>query len=53
MSKRRKFSEEFKREAIELTRQPGVKISQVVNPLPILTLFPLPILTPSLMLCGA
>lgn len=31
MSKRRKFSEEFKREAIELTRHPGVKISQVAR----------------------
>ena len=31
MSKRRKFSEEFKREALELTRQPGVKISQVAR----------------------
>lgn len=29
MTKRRKFSEEFKREAIELTRQPGASISQV------------------------
>jgi len=31
MSKRRKFSEEFKREALELTRQPGVNISQVAR----------------------
>jgi len=31
MSKRRKFSEEFKREALELTRQPGVTISQVAR----------------------
>ncbi|MGH8031382.1 MAG: transposase [Luteimonas sp.] len=29
MSKRRTFSEEFKREAVELTGQPGVTISQV------------------------
>ena len=37
MSKRRKFSEEYKREAVDLTRQPNVSISQVgrdigVNP---------------------
>jgi transposase len=31
MSKRRKFSEEFKREALELTRQPGVNITQVAR----------------------
>ena len=31
MSKRRKFSEEFKREALELTRQPGVNISRVAR----------------------
>lgn len=31
MSKRRKFSEEFKREALELTRQPGVIVSQVAR----------------------
>ena len=31
MSKRRKFSEEFKREALELARQPGVNISQVAR----------------------
>jgi transposase len=31
MSKRRKFSEEFKREALELTRHPGVKMSQVAR----------------------
>jgi transposase len=31
MSKRRKFSEEFKREALELTRQPGVNVSQVAR----------------------
>lgn len=29
MSKRRKFSVEFKREAVELTRQPGVSCRQV------------------------
>jgi transposase len=31
MSKRRKFSEEFKREAVGLTRQPGATISQVAR----------------------
>jgi transposase len=31
MSKRRKFSEEFKREALELVRQPGVTVSQVAR----------------------
>jgi transposase len=31
MSKRRKFSEEFKREAVELTRQPGASLSQVAR----------------------
>lgn len=31
MSKRRKFSEEFKREAVALTRQPGVTMSQVAR----------------------
>lgn len=29
MSKRRKYSAEFKREAVELTRQPGVSCRQV------------------------
>jgi transposase len=31
MAKRRKFSEEFKREAVVLTRQPGVSVSQVAG----------------------
>lgn len=31
MSKRRKFSEEFKREAVELTRQPGATVSQIAR----------------------
>lgn len=31
MSKRRKYSEEFKREAVELTRQPGAVISQIAR----------------------
>ena len=31
MSKRRKFSEEFKREAIGLTRQPNANVSQVAR----------------------
>jgi transposase len=31
MSKRRKFSEEFKREAVGLTRQPGAIISRVAR----------------------
>ena len=31
MSKRRKYSEEFKREAVKLTRQPGVTASQVAR----------------------
>ncbi len=31
MSKRRKFSEKFKREALGLTRQPDVNISQVAR----------------------
>lgn len=33
MSKRRRFSPEFKREAIELTRHPGVSVSQVARDL--------------------
>lgn len=31
MAKRRKYSEEFKREAVELTRQPGASVSQVAR----------------------
>lgn len=31
MSKRRKFSEEFKHEAVGLTRQPGTTVSQVAR----------------------
>src|SRR3546814_4324312 len=31
MSKRRKFSDEFKREAVGLTRQPGAQLSQVAR----------------------
>lgn len=31
MSKRRKYSEEFKREAVGLTRQPGASVSQVAR----------------------
>jgi len=31
MSKRRKFSEEFKREAVSLTRQPSASVSQVAR----------------------
>jgi transposase len=31
MSKRRKFSDEFKREAVGLTRQPGAQISQIAR----------------------
>lgn len=31
MSKRRKYSPEFKREAVELTRQPGVSCRQVAK----------------------
>ena len=31
MAKRRKFSEEFKREAVGLTRQPGASVSQVAR----------------------
>jgi len=31
MSKRRKFSEEFKREAVNLTRQPSASVSQVAR----------------------
>jgi len=31
MSKRRKYSEEFKREAVNLTRQPGSTVSQVAR----------------------
>lgn len=31
MSKRRKFSDEFKREAVELTRQRGANLSQVAH----------------------
>jgi transposase len=30
---RRKFTPEFKREAVELTRQPGIKVSQVARDL--------------------
>ena len=33
MSQRRKFSEEFKREAVGLTRQPGISVSQVAREL--------------------
>lgn len=31
MAKRRKYSEEYKREAVGLTRQPGARISQVAR----------------------
>lgn len=31
MAKRRKFSEEFKREAVNLTRQPNATVSQVAH----------------------
>ena len=31
MTKRRRFSEEFKREAVELSRQPGASLSQVAR----------------------
>ena len=31
MSKRRKYSEEFKREAVGLTRQPGANVSQIAR----------------------
>lgn len=31
MAKRRKFSEEFKREAVHLTYQPGASVSQVAR----------------------
>lgn len=31
MSKRRKFSDEFKHEAVALTRQPGITITQVAR----------------------
>jgi len=31
MSKRRKFSDEFKHEAVALTRQPGTTVSQVAR----------------------
>jgi transposase len=31
MSKRRKFSDEFKREAVGLTRQPGANVSQIAR----------------------
>lgn len=31
MSKRRKFSDEFKREAVGLARQPGAQLSQVAR----------------------
>ena len=31
MSKRRKFSVEFKHEAVGLTRQPGITVSQVAR----------------------
>ncbi|MBO9471612.1 transposase [Endozoicomonas sp. G2_2] len=33
MSKRRRYSPEFKREAVELTRQPGVTLAQVAREL--------------------
>ena len=33
MSQRRNFSEEFKREAVGLTRQPGISVSQVAREL--------------------
>lgn len=31
MTQRRKFSEQFKREAVELTRQPGAVVSQIAH----------------------
>ena len=31
MAERRKYSEEFKREAVGLTRQPGASVSQVAR----------------------
>lgn len=31
MSRRRKFSDEFKREAVSLTRQPGAQLSQMAR----------------------
>lgn len=31
MASRRKYSEEFKREAVSLTRQPGVSVAQVAR----------------------
>lgn len=31
LSKRRKFSDEFKREAVGLTRQSGAQLSQIVR----------------------
>jgi len=31
MQQRRKFSEEFKREAVGLTRQPGVNVAQIAK----------------------
>jgi transposase len=31
MAKRKKYSDEFKREAVGLTRQPGTKLSQVAR----------------------
>jgi transposase len=31
MTKRRKFSDEFKREAVGLTRQPGANLSQIAR----------------------
>lgn len=33
MQQRRKFSEEFKREAVSLTRQPGANVSQIAQDL--------------------
>jgi transposase len=33
MAKRRKYSEEFKREAVGLTQQPGANVSQVARAL--------------------
>ena len=31
MTKRRKYSEEFKREAVQLTREPGASVSQIAR----------------------
>ncbi len=31
MAKRKKYSDEFKREAVNLTRQPGAKVSQIAR----------------------